>query len=101
MNRKPIVVLADEDLYFEDDPNDVSDEIPEEDAEEAPADNAGESAEEAPAEETPEAEDAAAEEAPETVSGDLSEDNDNGSQNQTLSDSETVIESDMGDSPEE
>ena len=101
MNRKPIVVLADEDLYFEDDPNDVSDEIPEEDAEEAPADNAGEPAEEAPAEETPEAEDAAAEEAPETVSGDLSEDNDNGSQNQTLSDSETVIESDMGDSPEE
>ena len=29
MNRGPVVVVKDEDLYFEDDPNDVSDEIPE------------------------------------------------------------------------
>ncbi len=29
MNKGPVVVVKDEDLYFEDDPNDVSDEIPE------------------------------------------------------------------------
>ncbi|MBQ9464277.1 MAG: efflux RND transporter permease subunit [Lachnospiraceae bacterium] len=101
MNRKPIVVLSDEDLYFEDDPNDVSDEIPEEVVEEASSDNAGEHAEEAPAEEAPEAEETAAEEAPGTGSEDLLEENDNGSQNQTLPDGETVIESDTGDTPEE